>query len=387
MLLAVSSPEVVLWAVSTLLLWSAVLCLGLPPREAPAAGADADAEDEHAGVLAGMRTVWRVPEVRLLVLLFGAQCVVAGTLEVFTAVVALEVLDLGDAGVGLLTALLGAGGVLGAAAAIAFSTDRRLPVGVLVGLVLWGLPLAVLGLAPLLLVALAAFAVVGAANTVMDVTGETLLQRTTPEAVLGRVFGVLETMAIAGMVAGAATAPVLVSLLGAEAALVVAGLALPAVAALSWPALARLRGAAAPAGLDRLRAEPSFALLPAPVLEGLARRLVVVEARAGDLVIAQGDVGDRWYVVDAGELEVLVDDRLVRTIGPGDAFGEIALLRDVPRTATVRALGDARLLALDREDFLSAVAGDGPVRSALDGVVRSRLGRAAPASASPSVPA
>jgi CRP-like cAMP-binding protein len=110
------------------------------------------------------------------------------------------------------------------------------------------------------------------------------------------------------------------------------------------------------------------------VVEQLAARLVPVQARAGEEIIRRGDQGDRFYVVGSGEVEVLLDGQPPRREGPGSYFGEIALLRDVPRTATVRAATDVELFALDRDDFLPAVTGHGGSSEAAEAVIGSRLG-------------
>ena len=99
-----------------------------------------------------------------------------------------------------------------------------------------------------------------------------------------------------------------------------------------------------------------FAPLSLVTKERIASHLVQVDVAAGDVVIRAGDLGDRFYVVGSGELTIDAGSRIVPA-GPGDFFGEIALLRDVPRTATVQATTDALLYALDREHFLAAVTG------------------------------
>jgi len=134
--------------------------------------------------------------------------------------------------------------------------------------------------------------------------------------------------------------------------------------------------------LELLRGLPLFAPLAPATLEHLARSLVRVPAPAGTDVTRQGDVGDRFYLVDEGEVEVTSDREVLATLGPGDYFGEIALLRDVPRTATVSALTDASLLALERDEFVSAVSGHPASLEAADAVVAARLGHLRPGLAS-----
>jgi hypothetical protein len=231
------------------------------------------------------------------------------------------------------------------------------------------LPIALIGVWPGEWVALVLLAACGAGNTVVDVAGMTLLQRSVPDDVLARVFGVLHSLILLTTALGAVLAPVAYHALGLRGALVLTGVILPAVALVSGPALAAIDAAAdAPATLARLREVPFLALLPPPVLEALAGRTETVRVAAGEDVFHAGDAGDRFYVVESGEVEIAGARH-----GTGSYFGEIALLRDVPRTATVHALTDVELLALERDDFLAAVTGHAPSSAAADAVVGARL--------------
>jgi CRP-like cAMP-binding protein len=127
------------------------------------------------------------------------------------------------------------------------------------------------------------------------------------------------------------------------------------------------------AKLMLLRSLPLFAPLSAPVIERVASRLVPVEVDAGTAIVRQGDPGDRFYIVRDGEVAVLKDGRPVASLEQGDFFGEIALLHDVPRTATVTARTNVRLYALERDDFLEAVTGHPLSKEAADTVTRARL--------------
>ena len=216
---------------------------------------------------------------------------------------------------------------------------------------------------------------VGIGVTVVDVAAVTLLQRVVPDEVLARVFGVLQTVFVATIGLGAIAAPLLVAWLGPRGALIATGALLPTLSVLLWTRLRKLDGVGmAPAdALDLLQASPLFRPLPGPVIEELAAKLVVVTTSAGEQVIREGDAGDRFYLVGSGEVEVSSAGHPVATLGPGEYFGEIALLRDVPRTATVQAKSDARLYALERDEFLSAVTGHPESAEAADAVVASRL--------------
>ena len=221
-------------------------------------------------------------------------------------------------------------------------------------------------------------AVVGIGNTIVDVSGMTLLQRSAPDDVLARVFGVLESVLLFTSGLGALVAPVLLNWLGTRGALIVAGSLLPLVVIPAWPRLNAIdRAAVVPVDrLELLRGNAIFAPLPAPTLEQLADALEGVPTTAGEEIVRQGAPGDRFYLVKEGTLDVYIDGRQVQTLGPGDSFGEIALLRNVPRTATVRAHDDAVLYALERRDFLGAVTGFAPSLSAAEAVIGMRLGPA-----------
>jgi hypothetical protein len=288
---------------------------------------------------------------------------------------AFALLDLADSGVGFLNSALGVGGLLGTIAALALSR-RGLGSNFAIGLALWGTGLALVGVWPVLGVALLGLAVLGIGNTVVDVAGFTLLQRSAPDEVLARLFGALESTFLGTFMLGALLAPLLIHGIGIRATLILAGGLLPALALLSARELRALdRELEVPEErLAVLRPNPIFAPLPSNVLEGLATALVPLTVSAGDTVIRQGDEGDRFYLVAEGELDVEVDGQPAGRLGPGDSFGEIALLRDVPRTATVTAATNARLYALERDDFLAAVTGHAESAEAADTIVASRLG-------------
>jgi MFS family permease len=382
LLLAVTSPGVVFAVTAGAFVWSA-LNVARIPATSPARGEVAE-EALHREALAGFRAIFAVPSLRLVVALYSAQTLVAGALNVLLIVAAIELLDLGRSGPGLLNSAVGIGGIIGAAVALGLVGLRGLGTAFAFGLVLWGLPLILFGAWPETAAAVVFLGLLGVGNTLVDVSGLTLLQRTASEEVLGRVFGVLESLVVGTLGLGAILAPLLVSLFGVRWALVATGLLLPVLALVSW---ARLRGiderAVLPEReLELLRSLPLFAPLPPATLEHLARSLVRVLAPAGTETTRQGEVGDRFYLVDEGDMDVSIDGEVVSSLGPGDHFGEIALLRDVPRTATVTARTDASLFALERDEFVSAVSGHPASREAADAVVAARIGRLRPGLAS-----
>jgi len=377
LLLAATNTGTVFVATAVLVGVSAVLILGIrPPGDERAPGRSG--ESVLAELLAGARTILGDRKVALLVGLFAAQTFVDGLLGVLIAVIALSFLDAGAAAVGWLNAASGIGGLVGAVLAGMMVGRGRLAGDFGLGVLLFGLPLALVpawrneGFALLLL------AFIGVGNTLADVSGMTLLQRFAPEAVLARVFGILESVLLLTVGLGAIVAPVLVSALGIRGALVVAGLLLPVLVIPAWPVLRRLdRGSDVPVHrLERLRAIPFLAPLPEATLEQLGRAMSEERMKAGDEIVRQGEAGDRFYVIDSGSAEVLVDSRPAALLGPGGYFGEIALLRDVPRTATVRAREDGLLLTLTHDAFVPAVSGYSPSLASAEAVVGLRLGPA-----------
>jgi MFS family permease len=325
-------------------------------------------------LLGGFRMVARSPKPRLLVALVFAQTLVRGSLNVLIVVAAFRVLDAGAGAVGYMTAAIGIGGLLGAVGAVTLE-HRRLAVTFGAALVFWGFPIALLAPWPEVAFALVLLAVVGAANSVEDVAVFTLLQRIVPDDVLTRVLGVLWGLAMGGVAIGSIATPLLVAVVGPRSAFVAVGLVLPLLTVLTWRRLVAIdeETASPTAGLELIEDVPMFAPLPLAAKERIAAALIPVSVARGTTVIKAGEPGDRFYIVGDGKLAVIADDVDARA-NAGDHFGEIALLRNVPRTATVRALADSKLYALERDDFLAAVAGHAGVRAAGEAVVEARLG-------------
>ncbi|HSC50668.1 MAG TPA: MFS transporter [Gaiellaceae bacterium] len=321
-------------------------------------------------VVGGFRAVRSGPQ-RLILALMATQGFVRGCLNVLIVVAVFRVLDAGDGAVGYLTAALGLGGLLGAFGAMTLRS-RRLAGALGVALVFWGLPIALFAPRPYLPAAVLLLAVVGAANSVEDVAGFTLVQRLVPDATLSRVLGLLWGAVMGAVALGSITAPLVVDALGPRAAFIVVGAVLPAVTLLSWPGLRRIDRRTAPptAELRLVAGVPLFEPLSIVAKEHLAGKLTHVHVDPGEVVVRAGEVGDRFYIVGNGELEIT--NGVHGTAHGGDFFGEIALLRDVPRTATVRATSPSELYALDRADFLAALT-HSEVRAAGDAVVDERL--------------
>jgi MFS family permease len=244
-----------------------------------------------------------------------------------------------------------------------------------VGLLVWSLPIAALGFVDGPSVVFLALAVAGVGRAVMAVAGQTLLQRSAHDETLSRVIGVLEAVYLGAFGLGALLVPGLLAVLGTRPAYAVVGLSLPVLAILLWRSLRSIdRDAAVPVReLDLIRGVAMLAVLSPAAQERLARRLVPEAFPADAWVIREGEAGDRFYVVDSGQVEVTVGGRELRRLGPGGSFGEIALLRDSPRTASVRALTAVQLFGLERAPFLSAVTRLPESRIVAAGVVAERL--------------
>jgi MFS family permease len=372
LLLGVGGPGTVFAVMAGVVLVAAALVA--PVRGPAAAGAGGSALVE---TMDGIGVVAREPGPRALVWLLGIESLAIGALDVLYVVLAVAVLHHGGATAGYLNAAFGAGGVLGVAVTVAFVGRRRLGPAMLMGLASWAAALAILGAVPSTVAAFALLAVAGVGRTTLDVAGRTLLQRLAPPDALARVFGLLEGVSMAGLAVGSIAASAFVGLAGGRGAFVcLAGLLPLAAVPVVRSVLASDASILPVVEMARLRALPIFGPLGAPALEGLARALEPVEVPAGAVVISEGEQGDRFYVVAEGELDVSVRGKHVGRLDRGDCFGEIALLREVPRTATVTARTAARLDALGKVAFVTTVTGHAPSARAADELVHGRLARA-----------
>ena len=373
-LLAVSNTWVVFAVTAGTFVWSALLLAGLLKSDEPPLIRESRPLVHEA--VEGFRTIAHDHRLKLVIGLFSAQTLVNGAMGVLITVSALQLLDIGAGGVGYLNSAVGVGGLIGAVFSLMLVGRKRLAGMFGLAVAGTGAPMIFIAPHPSTAIALVAFALIGVSNIVEDVAGFTILQRTTPGEVLSRVFGIVHSLFFATVAAGAILAPLLVHWIGIRWSLVAVGAILPALSLATRAPLVRLDEESVDHGreLELLRAIPIFSPLPAPVVEGLAARLEPVSVPVGEEVVRQGDPGDRFYVVASGEVEVAIDGRPQGELGPGEHFGEIALLRDVPRTATVKARTDAELFALEREDFLGAVTGHSASADAAEAVVGARLG-------------
>jgi hypothetical protein len=329
-------------------------------RRAREALADSRASGGPLGNLtAGLRIVRHRPGAAAILFSLGSQVVTRGLMNALITVAAFNLLGLGEPGVGTLNAAWGLGGLLGAVAAVSLATRKKLGPSFALSLVLWGFPLAVIGAVPLPVVAFAAMFVSGAGNATLDISGFTLLQRTVPSADRMAVFVLLEAIAGIGLSIGSILAPVLLAALGDRGALAVAGAILPIVAVATWGRIHRVdEEAVVPSEqVAILRSAPMFERLPMTALERLAEGMRSATFEPETDIVREGEKGDTYLIVDTGRIEVSQAGRPIAELGPGEAFGEIALLHGVPRTATVRAIAPSTIYTITCRDFNEAIAG------------------------------
>jgi len=371
-LIAVAGVGSVFAVCAGLAVAAALLVAGL--QVAPLTPGQQEAPSVLAGIGAGLRLAVRQPRLRLMLALLTAEAVVLGALDLLIVIVAITVLDRPQSWAGYLTFACGAGSVLAATVSVVL-VGRRLGAPILgAALVLSGaLAALALGLGTAGTVAL--LAVAGASSTLLDIGARTLLQRSVPPQLIGQIFGLLEGFLMAGYALGALLVPALVYLGGSRLALLGVAAVLPLAAAAGGRALLSL-DADTPVPVVEialLRSLPLFAELPAPAIEGLAAALTPRDLPPGTTLIRQGDRGDAYYAIAAGELDVQHDGQFLRRCGRGEGVGEIALLRDIPRTATVTARTAATVYELHREPFLTAVLGHAPTQRQANRIADTRL--------------
>jgi hypothetical protein len=374
LLLGVASATAAFGAVAALAMVAGLALVGVsyeaPPRERPAPLARIVGEVEE-----GFRVLWRYRDAGLLTCLGWLQTFTRGALSVFVVVIAIKLLGTGEAGVGILTAAVGVGAVGGSLGASLVVRGRRLASLEGIGVTLWGLPLVFVAGFHQRPVVLALMAVIGIGNALVDIGIFTLLTRLVPETVLARVMGAFESLVALTVALGALVTPFAIDLFGIRGALIAVGLVAPLGVAIGWR---RLRAIDASiehrdAEIEVLKKVPIFRPLPMAAIDGLAVRVDHAEFAAGQEIFHQGDDGDHFYVIATGTADVIGEGRLVNTMGPGDGFGEIALLRGIARTTTVRAHTRLRLYTLDRAHFLAAVGSYHSSTDEADALIASRL--------------
>ena len=309
-----------------------------------------------------------------------AQTFVRGAVTVLIAVLAVNVLVLGEQAVGWLNAAVGVGGLVGGVIAAAVVRVTRLGRSFIAGLLLWGLPLVLLSLVMEPVVAYLAFVAIGIGNAMEDVGAFTLLARLLSPRMTARVLGVLELAALGGIGLGSVAAPSLLDAFDMRGTLALLGLGLTALTIAHARRFARIDRTMPQPGqeVDLLRDLPMFAPLPLAVIELLSSELRPNRFALGGVVMREGDPGEEFHVIASGSASVTVRGTPRPPLRPGDCFGEIALLRDVPRTATIIAAEELHTLALRREEFLAALASSARSGVAAESLVAERLNQDPP---------
>jgi MFS family permease len=358
----------------------ALILLRLPPGRPSKSATPADDDDASerptTGIAAPRRVTYRsiMRPLSGLAVLNIATGFVFGGLGVLTVVLAVDVFNVGEGGTGLLNSAIGVGGVVGAVVAGALVLRRRLGPPLVVAAVLMMIGLIVLGQVQLFGVALFAIALAAGASLLLEIVSTTLLQRIVPDEIRGRTIGLMETTSVTAYAAGSFVLPVFGA---SEPALVltVSGVIMFGAAILSVVLLGRyaVQEPNISPAVRRLGQVALFAGLPPGRLETAMRAATVRDEKRGTVIISQGDEADYFYVVDAGRVQVTQKQPnkeaslVLREMGEGEVFGEIGLLTRVPRTATVTAMTDVKLVALNKEAFLGLVSsGPGLTYSLLD---------------------
>jgi MFS family permease len=308
----------------------------------------------------GLHALTAQPDAGLVVGILSVRMLVMGALDVLYVLLAIEVLGTGEPGAGVLTAAMGLGTIAGGAMTFALVGRRHLAPVLAAGSIGVGLALAVLGGVGSVGIAAVLLVVAGAGFAIIDVAGRTVLQRVAQDEVLARLLGALEGIGMASIAVGTLLVPLVAGIAGITGAILVTAMIMPAAVGLAWLRLRRIdaRVSVPVRELALLRRNLILWPLPAPQLESVARRTRWITAEPGEVLIREGDVGDRFYVLASGEWRITRGGTVLRALStPGDGVGDIALLRDVPRTATVTATGHVVALALERADFLEAVTG------------------------------
>jgi hypothetical protein len=335
---------------------------------------DDQAAESESSLRDALRLVVSRPGLRLMVTLLTGAAALAGALDLLIVIVGINVLDRSQAWVGYLNTAYGAGAVLAATMSVVL-VGRRLGKPIVGSALALSAAMAILAVNAGLAATIVLLAVIGASSQLLNVATRTLLQRSVAPHLISRVFGIQEGLYMAGLAVGSLLVPLLVHLGGSTLALIGTAALLPLAALACGRSLLRL-DAEAPVPVVEialLRTLPLFAELPVPAVEGLAAALTPVEVPAGAVLIRQGDEGDAYYAIAAGEFDVVQDDQFLRRCRRGDGVGEIALLHNVPRSASIIARTPATVYELRREPFLTAVLGHAPTRLQASRIAETRL--------------
>ena len=358
LLLEVTSILVTLGAAFGVSLLAFIVSLGLPETTGERV-ASGEGEGALRELVQGAGILWQDEAVRWVLLGIGLVALLQGVVEVAVVPLALDTLGLGDWGPGTFTAAMGVGGTVAGIALSAVVSRSWLSRAFCITAVSQGVATGLAGLTSAIWAAFLSVALFGAALSTAIGLGTTMVSRFAPLALLARALGLVEVLTYVGVAAGNGATPLLAGALGVPRSLLLVG-AVQALATLAlWPALSRLdrsRGSDPDVAAAFSRV-PFLAALPVAAGERMEREALVEEVEAGAIVFRQGEFGSRFYIVARGLVQVEVDGQAIRTLEPGAHFGEMALLRRIPRTATIRAMAPTRLVVVEQRAFLSAVTG------------------------------
>lgn len=366
--MAVATPGISLMVFAALTLVATVLTTGFPPVSPPD---PVSASIDGAGLRVGLRRLRQDAPSRAPIAIVGIDGVVEGAVDVLLVVLAIDVLMLGDGGAGYLNAALGVGAIIGGLGSYALVGRRNLSFPLLVTGLLTGAAMLLIAALPRAAVMVAA---AGIGFGVIAMITKTMLQRLTPGHLMGRMFGWLEGVQLGGLALGSALAPLAIAWVGATASFGLFGLAVPVAVLLFWRRLAAAdREADTPTeAIEALRGVDVISALPPEALEALARGAAIRRAPSGTVLVTEGDIGHEMYVIRDGGVQVSRGRELIATLGPGEIFGEIAVLSDAPRIATVSTVTDTTVLAIGRDAFLSALSTDPATRYGVEVLAASR---------------
>lgn len=335
---------------------------------APEAAPDAQAPEAAAAASAASLRLRPLSGLGLVQVVGGF---LGGGFQVITVILAIDILNAGEAGNGYLNAAIGIGGLLGGIGAGALVLRRGLGLPLVIGALVTGLGCVVLGLTTSLIPALVVIGLLSAGAIVIDVVATTIFQRLVPDELRGRGVGVLMMLTTLTGAAGAFVLPIAVTKLGAGQAFGGLGL-ITIVGTITATALIGTAADRAPtlyeAAMERVARLPLFAGVPRARLQDAMHKVTEVPVTAGTAVVTQGDPADRFYIIESGTFTVSQAPEaggapvVLRQLGLNDVFGELGLLRRAPRSATVTADTDGLLLALERDDFLALVGATGQLR-------------------------
>jgi hypothetical protein len=341
--------------------------------------ASAENAEEEEGVLGSLLAAARVTlsrqNTRALIAFPAGAAAIEGAIDLLVVVLAVQILGIGPGAAGYLSAAFGAGGLLGAGAAVLL-VGRRLARPLVAAALLGALALGALALTSTTLVAVILLVIVGATRSVQSVAAQTLLQRSTPLDVIVCAFALIESLRDLGMAFSALVVPLLIGLGGAKLAFVGMACFAPLAVLAAGRRIRRIDQEASIPVVEMgvLRNMEIFSALPAASLETLAREASYQTVHPGTAIISEGDTGDSYYAITHGSVLVTIGGREIRRMDSGQGFGEIALLHSVMRTATVAATSETTLLRVGREAFLTAMRAHANVSAAAETVARELLG-------------